>query len=126
MLKVESPKEIAQSLTELWSPRVIGEIDDAYVKVAKIHGALTWHKHDEEDELFFILHGRLSIEMENGTAELDQGDMFIVPKGVLHNPIALEPCLIMLIERKSAKHTGDVTVDGTRSVEDQLRPVSKV
>jgi mannose-6-phosphate isomerase-like protein (cupin superfamily) len=124
MSNVVSLKHVAQGLTELWSPRVVGDVDDAYVKVAKISGTLTWHRHDEEDEMFLVLKGHLRIEMENRSVELDEGDMFVVPKGVLHNPVADEECLIMLIERKQTRHTGDVTTERTRSLEDQLRPIA--
>lgn len=122
MPSVVSPKQIAEALTELWSPRVVGEADDAYIKVAKVHGSLTWHSHENEDELFLILKGHLRIEMESRTVELDEGDMFIVPKGVRHNPVAENECHIMLIERKSTLHTGDVTTEKTRSLAEQLRP----
>jgi mannose-6-phosphate isomerase-like protein (cupin superfamily) len=118
-----SPKLIASSLTELWSPRVIAEVDDAYIKVAKVHGSLAWHSHDREDELFLILEGRLRIEMEDGNVELAEGEMFVVPKGVRHNPVAEQECLLMLIERKTTQHTGDVVTDKTRSLADQLRPL---
>jgi mannose-6-phosphate isomerase-like protein (cupin superfamily) len=118
-----SPNAVAATLTEFWSPRVVGEVDDAYVKVAKVHGTLAWHSHPDEDELFFILKGRLRIEMESETVELKEGEMFVVPKGVRHNPVAEEECHILLIERKSTQHTGDVTTDKTRSLAEQLRPV---
>jgi len=64
---------------ELWSPRVIGEVDDNYVKVAKVQGTFGWHAHPDEGELFFILKGRLRIEMEDGTVELGEGQSFVVP-----------------------------------------------
>lgn len=118
-----SPKMIADSITELWSPRVVAELDDSYVKVAKVLGTLTWHSHDSEDELFFILKGRLRIEMESGSVELNEGDLFVVPKGTRHNPVADEECHIMLIERKSTLHTGDLVTEHTRSHQEQLRPV---
>jgi mannose-6-phosphate isomerase-like protein (cupin superfamily) len=118
-----SPRHIAASLTELWSPRVIAEVDDSYIKVAKVHGSLAWHSHDNEDELFLILKGHLRIEMESGAVELDEGEMFVVPKGVRHNPVADEECLLMLIERKTTQHTGSVVTEKTRSLGDQLRPV---
>lgn len=123
MSNVVSPGHIAASLTELWSPRVVGEVDDAYVKVARLHGTLTWHSHDDEDELFFVLKGRLRIELEDCSVDLHEGEMFIVPKGVRHNPVAEHECHVMLIERKSTLHTGDVTMDKTRTVAEQLRPV---
>jgi mannose-6-phosphate isomerase-like protein (cupin superfamily) len=118
-----SPKTIAAELSEFWSPRVIAEVDDAYIKVAKVKGELTWHSHENEDELFLVLKGTLRIEMEDHSVELQEGELFVVPKGVRHNPIAVEECHIMLIERKSTLHTGTVTTERTRSIEEQLRPV---
>jgi mannose-6-phosphate isomerase-like protein (cupin superfamily) len=123
MNKVVSPLDVASHLTELWSPRVVAELDDSFVKVAKVHGSLTWHSHDDEDELFYILKGRLRIEMEAGTVELREGEAFVVPKGVRHNPVAEEECLLMLVERKSTLHTGSEVTEKTRSLEEQLRPV---
>jgi mannose-6-phosphate isomerase-like protein (cupin superfamily) len=118
-----SPRQVAESLTELWSPRVVGELDDAYVKVAKVHGTFGWHDHANEDELFFILKGQLRIEMEAGAVELSEGEMFVVPKGVQHNPVAQQECLVMLVERKTTLHSGDTVTERTRSLADQLRPV---
>jgi mannose-6-phosphate isomerase-like protein (cupin superfamily) len=123
MQSVVSPKTVAASLTELWSPRVVAEVDDSFVKVAKVQGALAWHAHDHEDELFYILKGRLRIEFEHGAVELNEGDTYVVPRGVLHNPIAEHECHIMLIERKSTLHTGSVVTEKTRSLQDQLRTV---
>lgn len=123
MHSVLSPAAVAESLTEYWSPRVIAEVDDNYVKVAKVKGTLAWHAHDDEDELFFILKGSLTIEMESGAVVLSAGQAFVVPRGVRHNPVAAEECHIMLIEHKTTRHTGDVVMEKTRSVEEQLRPV---
>jgi mannose-6-phosphate isomerase-like protein (cupin superfamily) len=123
MNTVTSPGQVAASLSEYWSPRVIAEVDDAYVKVAKVHGTLTWHSHDAEDELFLVLKGRLRIEMEQGAVELGEGDLFVVPRGVRHNPVAAEECHVLLVERKSTLHTGGVVTERTRSIADQLRPV---
>ena len=123
MTAVVSPKTVASSLSELWSPRVVAEVDDNYVKVAKVQGTLCWHAHEGEDELFYVLKGRLRIEMEDRTVELNEGDAFVVPKGVRHNPIAEEECHVMLIERKSTQHTGSEQTQKTRSIDEQLRPV---
>jgi mannose-6-phosphate isomerase-like protein (cupin superfamily) len=123
MSEVVSPKQVAASLTEFWSPRVIAEVDDVYVKVAKVKGVLTWHSHDNEDELFLILKGRLKIEMEDRTVTLNEGETFVVPKGVRHNPVAENECHLMLIERKSTLHTGDIAMEKTRTLDEQLRPV---
>ncbi len=123
MAQVVSPARVAASLTELWSPRVIGEADDAYIKVAKVQGEFPWHAHVDEDELFLILKGRLRLEMEAGAVELQEGEMFVMPKGVRHHPVADEECQVLLIERKSTLHTGDVVTEQTRTLGEQLRPV---
>ena len=123
MSKVVSPKQIAASLTELWSPRIVAEVDDAYIKVARVQGSLAWHSHESEDELFLILKGHLRIEMEDSSVELGEGEMFVVPKGVRHNPVAEQECHLMLIESKSTLHTGDVVTAKTRSVAEQLGTV---
>ena len=123
MPAIATPKQVAASLTEFWSPRVVAEVDDAYIKVARVHGSLAWHSHDNEDELFLILKGHLRIELEDGAVELDEGQMYVVPKGVRHNPVAEQECHIMLIERKTTKHTGDIVTDKTRSLDEQLRPI---
>jgi mannose-6-phosphate isomerase-like protein (cupin superfamily) len=121
MTQAISPRDLAASLTEFWSPRVIAEVDDAYIKVARVKGSLVWHSHDQEDELFLVLEGHLRIELEDGAVELGAGELYVVPKGVRHNPVAEEECLLMLIERKSTLHTGDIVTDKTRSVAEQLQ-----
>jgi mannose-6-phosphate isomerase-like protein (cupin superfamily) len=126
MLDVVTPKDVAGELTELWSPRVVAEVDDAYVKVAKIQGELAWHSHDHEDELFFVLKGKLLIEMEAGSVELSEGQAFVVPKGVRHNPVAESECHVMLIERKTTLHTGSEVTAKTRTLEEQLRPIHRL
>jgi len=118
-----SPAKIAAALDEHWSPRVVAEVDDSYVKVAKLQGSLAWHSHDNEDELFFILKGSIRIEMEDRAVELREGDAFVVPKGVRHHPVAEDECHVMLIERKTTLHTGNEATDKTRSIAEQLRPV---
>jgi mannose-6-phosphate isomerase-like protein (cupin superfamily) len=120
MNEVVSPIAIAQALDACWSPKVIAELDDSYVKVAKVLGTLAWHSHDDEDELFVVLRGTLRIEMENRAVELHDGDAFVVPRGVRHNPVADAECLIMLIERKSTLHTGREVTAKTRSIAEQL------
>lgn len=120
MNEKKSPLEIAASLTEYWSPRVIGEVDDHYIKVARLEGTLAWHDHSGEDEMFYVLAGSLKIEMRDRAVHLGPGEMFVVPRGVQHNPVADEECLVMLFERKTTRHTGDVTIDKTRSIDQQL------
>jgi len=117
------PARIVAQLEEFWSPRVVAEVDDAYVKVAKVQGTLGWHAHANEDELFYVLKGRLRLEMEAGAVELDAGELYVVPKAVRHNPVADEECHVLLVERKSTLHTGDLVNEKTRSIAEQLRPV---
>src|SRR5690606_22701837 len=120
MPRALSPGEVAAKLQDFWSPCVVGEVDDAYIKVAKLKGSFVWHSHDNEDELFLVLKGRLRIELEDGVVELAEGQMFIVPKGVRHKPVAEEECHVLLVERKSTAHTGDVVSPLTRSIAEQL------
>lgn len=117
-----SPVDVAARLTELWSPRVIAAFDDHYVKVAKVQGSFGWHRHVDEDELFHILRGRLRIEMRDGAVTLDAGQVFVVPRGVEHCPVAEAECLLMLVERKSTLHSGDSPNEKTRSIAEQLGP----
>jgi mannose-6-phosphate isomerase-like protein (cupin superfamily) len=123
MPKAIAPRAIAAALTEHWSPRVVGEVDDNYVKVAKLLGEFGWHAHDHEDEMFLVLEGRLKIELAGGAVEIGAGEFYVVPKGVRHNPVAEEEVHVMLFERKSTLHSGNDVTDKTRSIEDQLRPV---
>ncbi|MFT6734211.1 MAG: mannose-6-phosphate isomerase-like protein (cupin superfamily) [Polaribacter sp.] len=115
-----SPLQLAASLNEFWSPKVISSLDDSYVKVAKLKGEFVWHKHNNEDELFYILKGNLVIEYEDHKVNLTTGDLHIVPKGVMHNPIAEVECLVMLIEKKETLHTGGIQANETKSIEEQL------
>lgn len=116
-----SPTTIASSLDEIWSPCIIDEIDDSYVKVAKIKGEFVWHSHENEDELFFVLSGSMVVEYENSKLELNKGDLHVVPKGVKHKPVAENECLILLIEKKQTLHTGDLQTKITKNIYKQLR-----
>lgn len=107
-------------VNDFWSPRVVGRVNDQYVKVARLKGTLTWHKHDDEDELFYVLKGRLVIEYEDDRVVLNEGDFHVVPRGTMHNPVADDECWIALIEPVSTKHTGDVITSRTKSIEQQL------
>jgi mannose-6-phosphate isomerase-like protein (cupin superfamily) len=109
-------------VTEHWTPRVIGRVNDQYVKVAKLLGELVWHAHDDEDELFLVIYGHLVIQLEGGReVSLDPGEFFVVPKGVRHNPVAAEEVGIMLIETITTAHTGTVQSERTVSIARQLR-----
>ncbi|HEX9984664.1 MAG TPA: cupin domain-containing protein [Thermoanaerobaculia bacterium] len=108
-------------ITDHWSPKVIGRVNDQYLKVAKVQGTFAWHKHDGEDELFLVMKGELRIELENSDpVRLREGEFYVVPRGVMHNPVAEEECWILLIETVTTQHTGDTITPLTRSVEEQL------
>ena len=118
------PLDYANSLKGFWSPRVIASVDNYHVKVAKLKGSIAWHKHSDEDELFLILKGELKIELENSSVTLQEGEIYTIPKNILHNPIAENECLVMLFEKNSTLHTGTLETSKSRSIEEQLRPLS--
>jgi mannose-6-phosphate isomerase-like protein (cupin superfamily) len=119
-----NPLEYAMALDEHWSPRIISNVDNYHIKVSMLKGELTWHRHKNEDELFLILKGTLIIEFENKSVSLNEGDIYVIPKGILHNPIAKEECLVMLFEKSSTEHTGEIQHKNSRSLEEQLRILS--
>lgn len=106
-----------------FSPKVIGEVNDVFVKIAKIKGdKIPWHNHKNEDELFYIVEGELLFEeVGKDPFVMRKGDIYIVKRGVDHKVSAEEECKIMLIENKSTAHTGDVKSDITKSIDDQMK-----
>jgi len=90
-----------------WDPKVVGEIDDYEVKLVKLQGDFVWHKHDHEDEMFFVVEGTLEMAFRDGAVTLGPGEMIVVPKGIEHKPSADEECRVMLFERKGVINTGD-------------------
>ena len=94
--------------SEHWTPKIIGELNGQHVKLAKVKGEFIWHDHENEDELFFIIKGLLKIEFRDKTVELGPGEMYIIPKGVEHKPIAEEEAHLLLFEPAATKHTGDI------------------
>ncbi|MDQ2673180.1 MAG: cupin domain-containing protein [Chloroflexota bacterium] len=91
-----------------WNPRIIADLNDSQVKLAKVQGEFVWHAHADEDELFLVLHGTLVIELRDGAVTLGPGEMVVIPKGVEHRPVAREEVHLMLIEPSGIRHTGDV------------------
>ena len=91
-----------------WSPKIVGELNGQEIKLAKVKGEFIWHDHEHEDELFFVVKGKLRIEFRDKTVNIHEGEMIIVPKGVAHKPIAEEEVLLMLFEPANIKHTGEV------------------
>ena len=109
-----------ERVTEFWSPKVVARVNDQYVKLAKVKGQFVWHAHADEDELFWVIRGRLKIEFRDRTVEIGPGECLVVPRGVEHNPVAEEECWMVLIEPVATKHTGDVVTARTRSIDEQL------
>ncbi|MFD1493879.1 MULTISPECIES: cupin domain-containing protein [Microbacterium] len=110
-----------EHVVEHWTPRVVGRVNDQYVKVAKLLGDFVWHAHEDEDELFLVVSGRLRIQLENADdVELGPGQFYVVPRGVRHNPVAEEEVRIVLIETVTTTHTGDVVADGSVSIDQQV------
>ena len=93
--------------SEHWKPKVVAEMNDYQFKLAKIQGEFVWHSHAETDETFLIIEGLLRLEFRDGAVELKPGEMFVVPKGVEHRPVAAQECQIMLIEPRGTVNTGD-------------------
>ena len=93
---------------EYWSPRVIAELNDYQFKLAKIEGEFVWHDHPDSDEVFVIIEGTMDIEFRDGKVTLNAGEMFVVPKGIEHRPVAEDECKMMLIEPRGIVNTGGI------------------
>lgn len=92
---------------DLWSPRVVAELNDYQFKLARIEGDFVWHAHPDTDEAFIVLEGEMKIEFRDGSVSLSAGEMFVVPRGVQHKPVAGRECKILLIEPAGVVNTGD-------------------
>ena len=99
---------------EYWSPRIAGELNDSYIKLARLKGEFVWHHHENEDELFLVVKGRLLIKLRTGDLWLDEGEFVVIPKGVEHCPVAEEEAQVLLLEPKSTVNTGNI--DNERTV----------
>jgi mannose-6-phosphate isomerase-like protein (cupin superfamily) len=102
-----------------WSPKIVGELNDSYIKLAKVKGEFLWHAHEHEDELFLVVKGRLLIKLRDRDLWLNEGEFVVIPKGVEHLPVAEEEVHIVLLEPKATRHTGDVASE--RAVNEQQR-----
>ena len=113
--KVDLAAKLA-TFSEHWSPRTVAQINDYDVMVVKVRGEFVWHKHDETDDFFLVLTGKLDIELRDRTVTLGPGELFIVPKGVEHRPVAREEVHLLLIEPAGTPNTGDATTAAARKV----------
>jgi quercetin dioxygenase-like cupin family protein len=118
-----SLEEECSVLAELWSPRVVGQVNNQYIKVAKVQGEFPWHSHEDEDEMFLVLRGVLRIgrgETDGGPVSLRAGEFFVVPRGVRHNTSAEVETWVALVETVTTQHTGSEETPLTRSIAEQL------
>jgi mannose-6-phosphate isomerase-like protein (cupin superfamily) len=111
---------LAQKLTlfsEHWKPKIVGELNDSYVKLVKVKGEFVWHQHDQEDELFLVVKGHLTIKLRDQELQIGEGEFAVIPRGVEHCPVAAQEAYILLLEPKATVNTGNV--ESERTVESQ-------
>ena len=106
MKKVNLTEKLSR-FSDYWNPRVVGELNGQQIKLAKFKGAFVWHKHENEDELFYVLQGSFNMEFRDNIIKLKEGEFLIVPKGIEHRPVAEVEVSIMLFEPASTMNTGD-------------------
>jgi mannose-6-phosphate isomerase-like protein (cupin superfamily) len=107
-------------IDELWTPHVVADLNGQQVKLAKVQGDFVWHRHDDEDEFFLVLAGRLTIRFRDGAVSLEPGEAFVVPRGVEHQPVAEQETHILLFEPAETLNTGNVRNERTRAHLDHL------
>ena len=115
--------DLAEKLSlfdEHWSPEIVAELNDSYVKVVKFRDEFVWHHHDDEDELFLVVSGRMRMELRDGDVVLEPGELIVVPKGVEHRPVAEVETHVVLIEPKTTLNTGNVRNDRTLDELDRI------
>ncbi len=107
MKKIDIEQKFRQ-LEDFFSPKIVGEFNDQSIKISKVEGEFVWHEHEDTDELFFVIDGNLAIELEDQTINLQENEIFIVPKGTEHRPVAEEKAHVLMIESQGTVNTGDV------------------
>lgn len=105
--------EKLSTFSEYWSPKIVGEMNESYVKLVKLKGEFVWHLHDNEDEMFMVIKGKMIIKLRTKDIFLNEGEFFIIPKGVEHMPVAEDEVHVMLFEPKTTLNTGNVKNDRT-------------
>jgi mannose-6-phosphate isomerase-like protein (cupin superfamily) len=104
------------TFSDHWHPRVVGQFNGHDLMVVKVKGEFVWHKHDDTDDFFLVLSGHMSVQLRDGTVSLGPGEVFVVPKGVEHRPVAEEEAQILLIEPQGTPNTGNVATAAARQV----------
>lgn len=117
MIQVVNLTEKFNLFREQWQPKIAGELNDSYVKLARVQGEFVWHHHEDEDELFFVVKGTLTIRLRERDLTIREGEFVIIPKGVEHMPVAEEEVWIMMLEPKTTSNTGNVTNERTVEAE---------
>ncbi|MDJ0864579.1 MAG: cupin domain-containing protein [Myxococcota bacterium] len=117
--KVNLAEKLAQ-FDERWSPRIVGALNGQHVKLAKLEGEFVWHHHRDEDELFLVLRGALAIHLRDRIVELEAGELFIVPRGVEHRPVAHGEVHVLLFEPASTRNTGNVRNERTVDAPEEI------
>jgi len=107
------------TFSDYWSPRIVGELNGQYIKLAKFKGEMVWHSHDHEDEFFQVIKGNIIIHLREKSIHLSEGECFIVPKGIEHMPEAIEEAHVMMFEPKHTAHTGSKESSLTVAIDDQ-------
>lgn len=105
---------------EYWSPKIAGELNEFQVKLVKLKGEFVWHHHEVEDELFFVVKGRLTIKLQDGEVRLDEGEFVVIPHGVEHLPVAVDEVHLLLLEPKTTLNTGNVRNERTVESVDRI------
>ncbi|MGD0401688.1 MAG: cupin domain-containing protein [Candidatus Acidiferrales bacterium] len=113
-MEVVNLKDKLSKVREPWSPKIVGELNDSYVKVVKFTGEFVWHHHENEDELFLVIKGKLRMKFRDREVAVAPGEFIIVPKGVDHLPVADEEVEVVLLEPKTTLNTGNVRNERTR------------
>jgi mannose-6-phosphate isomerase-like protein (cupin superfamily) len=108
-----SPTEKLDLFDEYWNPKIIGELNDSFVKLVKLKGEFVWHHHEKEDELFLVIKGSLLMKLRDREIRVEEGEFVIIPRGVEHLPVAEEEVHVLLLEPKSTLNTGDVVNERT-------------
>ena len=119
MLEKVNLAEKLETFDEVFSPRIVGYYNDTKIQVAKSKGEFVWHTHQDTDDLFLVLKGKLTVELRDGAVELEEGELLVVPRGVEHRPVAAEEAHVLLLELRGTPNTGDAACEaccGTRDL----------
>lgn len=120
MISKTNVQEKFLQINDYWNPRISGELNDSYIKMVKIKGEFIWHHHDDEDEMFFVCKGKLVIRFRDSEVALNEGEFIVIPKGIEHQPIAVEEVHLLLIEPKTTLNTGNVINERTVSIPERI------